>query len=326
MLGFSVLVSEPGWRAEADRWIVTRLREAGVSPVAPPEQRRIRPWSTHRVVPTSGGRVWFKANCPDLSFELGLQQLLARLAPGRVDTPIAIEDSRGWMLTWDRGDTLAERHEPTLAEWCEMVQEAGDVRRRAASAREQVLSTGVHDCSPETVPDRFDALLARYAALDAEHPSHVTAGQLKQFQAVRPAVVDAATALVQSPLPATVNHGDLHPGNVLTVDGGLRLFDFGDAQWAAAPEVLGALWGWLTRRTRHPWRKVFDAYAEVWGDVVTRAEFDHLVAAAMVTLPVNRSLTWWSATRQTTKEELAEWGGAPLSQLSHVLRPWPDLP
>ncbi|MEP7192067.1 MAG: phosphotransferase [Actinomycetota bacterium] len=323
MLAFSVLVSEPGWRAEADRWIVTALQEAGLSPVGPPEQRRIRPWSTQQVVPTSGGRVWFKANCPDLSFEPALQELLALLAPGSVDTPIAVEGSRGWMLTWDRGDTLAERHEPTLAEWCEIVQEAGDVQRRAASERDQVLSIGVHDCSPKTVPDRFDALLARYAALEVEHPSHVTATQLKQFQAVRPAVIDAAAALEQSPLPSTVNHGDLHPGNVLTVDGGLRLFDFGDAQWAAAPEVLGAVWGWLTRRTHHPWRTVFAAYAEVWSDVVTRAEFDHLVAAAMVTLPVNRSLTWWSATRQTTIEELTEWGDVPLSMLSQVLQPWP---
>lgn len=326
MLAFSVLVSQPGWRAEADRWILTSLQEAGLSPVGPQAQRRIRPWSTQQVVPTSGGRVWFKANCPELSFEPALQKLLARLAPGRVDTPIAVEDSRGWMLTWDRGETLAERHEPTLAEWCEIVQEAGDVQRRAASAREQVLSTGVHDCSPETVPDRFDALLARYAALEVEHPSHVTAGQLKQFRAVRPAIVDAAAALEQSPLPATLNHGDLHPGNVLTVDGDLRLFDFGDAQWAAAPEVLGAVWGWLTRRTDHPWRKVFAAYAEVWSDVVTSAEFDLLVAAAMVTLPVNRSLTWWSATRQTTTGELAEWGDMPLSMLSHVLLPWPGSP
>ncbi len=177
------------------------LQEAGLSPVGPPEQRRIRPWSTQQVVPTSGGRVWFKANCPDLSFEPALQRLLARLAPGRVDTPIAVEASRGWMLTWDRGDTLAKRHEPTLAEWCEIVQEAGDVQRRAASAREQVLSTGVHDCSPKTVPDRFDALLARYAALEVDHPSHVTAGQLKQFQAVRPAVIDAAAAWSSPPYP-----------------------------------------------------------------------------------------------------------------------------
>jgi hypothetical protein len=320
---FSVLVSESGWGAEADRWIASSLNEAGLSPIGAPEQQRVRPWSTHRVVATSAGRVWFKGNCPDQSFEPGLQRLLARLAPGRVDSPIAVDDSRGWMLTWDRGDTLSERYELTLADWCALVQEAGDVQRRSAGLREELLATGLPDCSPATVPNRFDALLARYAALDVQHPSHLTPGQLRRFRDIRPAVVDAAAALAQSELPSTVNHGDLHPGNVFSVAGGRCLFDFGDAQWAAAPEVLGPVWAWLTRRTHHPWQTVFAAYAEVWSDLVTSSEFDRLVAAAMTTLPVNRSQTWWSATHQTTTAERAEWGDAPLSHLGNVLQPWP---
>ena len=170
---------------------------------------------------------------------------------------------------------------------------------------------------------RFDSLVERYAALDPTHPSHLASELLPKYFAARSTVIDAAAALAQSPLPVTVNHGDLHPGNVLVVDGGLRLFDFGDAQWAAAPEVLWPLWAWLTHRTDQPWRTVFTAYAEVWSDLVSTDEFDGLMAAAMVTLPVNRSQTWWSATRQATDAELAEWGDAPLSQLSHVLRPWP---
>ncbi len=43
------------------------------------------------------------------------------------------------------------------------------MQRRTAGAREQVLAPGVHDCPPETVPDRFDDL-ARYAALDPDMP------------------------------------------------------------------------------------------------------------------------------------------------------------
>jgi hypothetical protein len=320
---FSVLVSDSEWRAEADQWIATSLHDAGLGAVGAPEQERVRPWSTHRVVPTSAGRVWFKGNCPEQSFEPGLQRLLAQLAPGRVESPIAVDDSRGWMLTWDRGDTMAESRELSLADWCALVQEAGDLQRRSAGTQEQLLATGVPDCSPATVPGRFDALLERYAALGVQHASHLTTEQLTQFRAVRPAVEDAAAALAECRLPSAVNHGDLHPGNVLSVAGGRRLFDFGDAQWAAAPEILGPVWAWLTRRTAHPWQTVFAAYAEVWGDLVTCSEFDRLVTAAMTTLPVNRSQTWWSATRHTTAEEQAEWGGAPLTQLSNVLQPWP---
>jgi hypothetical protein len=320
---FSVVVSEDAWRAEADAWIVRALGRAGLTVNGPFERRRTRPWSTQFLISSSGGRVWFKANCPDLSFEPALHVALGRLAPGKVDEPIAVDAARGWMLTRDRGDTLAERHELGIDEWCAIAQEAAELQRQVTDAPEALLHTGIPDCSPATVVERFDSLVARYAGLSTTHPSHLASDRLPAFRAARPAVVDAARTLAEGPLPVTVNHGDLHPGNVLMVDGGMRLFDFGDAQWAAAPEVLGPLWAWLTRRTDHPWQTVFAAYAEVWSDLVSAAEFDVLVAAAMTTLPVNRSQTWWSATRHCTAEELNEWGDAPLSQLSHVLSPWP---
>jgi phosphotransferase family enzyme len=323
VLAFSELVAEAAWRADVDEWIGDVLRSAGLTLTGGPERRRTRPWSTQCVVSTNGGRVWFKANCPELSFEPALHRALGQVAPGMVEEPIAVDATRGWMLTRDRGVPLAERHEPSLDDWCAIAQEAADLQRVAAEVPEMMLRTGIPDCAPATVVQRFDNLVERFAALDPTHPSHLASDLLPKFEAARSSVVDAAADLAQSPLPVTVNHGDLHPGNVFVVDGGLRLFDFGDAQWAAAPEVLGALWGWLTRRTDHPWRTVFAAYAEVWSDLVTADEFEGLVAAAMVTLPVNRSQTWWAATSHATDEELAEWGGAPLSQLSHVLSPWP---
>lgn len=60
-----------------------------------------------------------------------------------------------------------------------------------------------------------------------------------------------------------------------------------------------------------------------WSDLITAGDFDEVVAAAMLTLPVNRSLTWTYAVAGTTHADLAEWGDAPSSQLRHVLEPWP---
>lgn len=321
--GFAGMVRSPAWRAEVQAWVEATLARMGVAALGVPEQRRVRPWSTQLVVPTSAGRVWFKANAPGLAHEPALQDALARIAPDRVEAPLGTDPGRGWMLTRDRGATLADDHEPSLAEWCELVQEAADLQRRAAVEACVLLATGLPDCSPATVPGRFDALLETYAALPPEHPAHLGADERSAFDAAARAVAEACAVLANGPLPVTVDHGDLHPGNVFLVDGGLRLFDFGDAQWAAAPEILGALWGWLVRRTEHPWRTVFAAYAEVWSDLVSRSEFEELVGAAMVTLPVNRSMTWWSATEGATADDLAEWGDAPLSQLRHVLQPWP---
>jgi hypothetical protein len=321
--GFSGLVRTPQWRATVDDWVGGVLTVAGMEPTGVGEQRRIRPWSTQIVVPTSTGRVWFKANAPGLAHEPALHAALARMAPDRVDAPLGIDVARGWMLTRDRGSTLADHHTPSLDEWFEIVQEAADLQRRVASEAGGLLATGMPDCSPATVPARFDRLLDLYAGLDPSHPSHLSQGERRAFEAVRGQVEEAAETLAECPLPVTLDHGDLHPGNVLLVDGGLRLFDFGDAQWASAPETLGAMWGWIVQRTEHSSEQIFAAYAEVWSDLVTLAEFDALVGPAMVTLPVNRSMTWWEATSGSTQEELVEWGEAPLSQLRHLLRPWP---
>lgn len=322
-IGFSALARTRAWRAEVDTWVRSTLAELGIVATGRLEQRRIRPWATQIVVPCAGGRVWFKANAPGLSSEPALQVALARLAPDRVEAPLAIDAGRGWMLTRDHGATLADREPPDLETWCQLVQDAADLQRRTAAAARALLATGLPDCSPATVPARYERLVSTYAALPPDHPSHCSPDEQRAFVAAAPAVAQAAAALAEGPLPVGLNQGDLHPGNVFAVDGGLRLFDFGDAQWAAAPEVLGAMWAWLVHRTQHPWRSVFAAYAEVWSDVVSRSEFDEIVRQAMVTLPVNRSMTWLTALEGATGAELGQWGDAALSQLRHVLRPWP---
>lgn len=308
--------------ASARAWILSSLDAAGIRATGRSEQIRVRPWSMQLVTPSTEGRIWFKANCAGLTHEAALHAELARIAGSFVDRPLAVHRGHGWLLTRDRGPTLAERGEPTLQQWCALVQEAAALQRHVASAP-LVARTGVLDCSPSTVLPRFDALLERFSSLAPSDPCHLTTDEVRAFHAARPGLQDAVAVLTAGFLPVTLNHGDLHPGNVLMVDGKPRLFDLADAQWAAAPEVLGAAWGWLVHRTRHPWRQVFDAYREVWSDLVSSAEFDDLLGAAIFTLPVNRALTWTYAVAGAGEEDIAEWGDAPVSQLRHLLQAWP---
>src|SRR4051794_17446628 len=319
---FAVEVVSGGFLASAQSWISSALDAAGMSATGATEQVRVRPWSTLLVTPTTQGRVWFKANCPGLTHEAALHEELARIEGGFVDTPLAVHAAHGWLLTRDRGPSLAERGEVTLGQWCALAQEAARLQRQVAGLP-IVRDTGVVDCSPATVLPRFDALLDRFASLPPSDLCHLSSDRVRAFQAARPGLEEAVAVLTATSLPVTLNHGDLHPGNVLIVDRQPRLFDFADAQWAAASEVLGAAWGWLVHRTSHPWRQVFDAYREVWSDLITAGDFDQVVAAAMLTLPVNRSLTWTYAVAGAATADMAEWGDAPVSQLGHLLEPWP---
>ena len=319
---FADVVTSVGFLARARAWISSSLGEAGVRATGRTEQIRVRPWSTQLVTPTTDGRVWFKANCDGLTHEAALHAELARVAGGFVDPPLAVHRGHGWLLTRDRGPTLAAGDEPTLHQWCALVQAAGSLQRHVAGLP-LVRVAKVPDCSPGTVLLRFDALLERFASLRPSDPCHLGIDEVRAFQTVRPRLEAAVAVLDARLLPVSLNHGDLHPGNAFVVGDGLRLFDLADAQWAATTEVLGAAWGWLVQRTSHPWRRIFDAYREVWSDLVTPAEFDQLVAAAMLTLPVNRSLTWTYAIAGAGPDDMEEWGDAPLSQLRHLLTPWP---
>jgi hypothetical protein len=323
MTPFSQRVTTPGWRDDAERWIAEQLAAAGLAVTGPLEQPRVRPWSTQLVVPTDGGTVWFKANCRAQGFEPRLQALLSRFAPGAVDAPLAFDGDRAWMLTRDRGATLGDSRAPTLDDWRRVVRAWATLQCQVAAHGREVLDAGVPDCSPATVPARLEEMITALAGLPDDHPAHLTAELADRLEEARPLVAAAARTLGDSPLPASLQHGDLHPWNVFTVDGDLRVFDFGDAQWAHPLESLCIPWAITREDGAAPWPELLAAYREPWAELLTFDELGDLMAAAAVTQPVNRSFTWWECLAQATEDEWREWGEAPVRHLSNVLEPWP---
>lgn len=316
---WSEYVGSPQWRRDAESWAHDVLAELGIAVNGPIEQTRIRPWSTQLLIPTEAGTVWFKANCPGNAFEPRVQRALAGLIPGDVGAPLAIDDGRGWMLTKDHGPSLGDRHEPSVADWQEVVSQTARVQRALVAEKKSLADAGLPDYSPATVPERFDRLIERFAILPPEHPSHVSAELAGQLERARPQVAEVAQQLEESPVPSTFQHGDVHPWNVFVDCERMNLFDFGDAQWAFAFEAMSVPYGWITQEKRLPWEPVRDAYREHWSDLVTVREFEALWHASTLTHSVNRSATWWRSVQGASVAEWAEWGDAPRLHLINVL-------
>ena len=183
---FSELVASAPWRAQAEKLdprAGDRVRWAGRRRH---HQPRIRPWSTQLVVPTDGGRLWFKANCPALAFEPAVHAALARLDPGEVDAPFAVDAERGWVVTRDRGVTLGDSHEATLADWQAVVRVAARLQRRLADHGAELLAAGLPELRAATVPARFADLVEGLSALPAGHPSHLDVALLQRSARIRP--------------------------------------------------------------------------------------------------------------------------------------------
>jgi len=334
---FSVHVAGSAWRTAALGWLTRQLTPTGVEVTGPVEQPRIRPWSTQLVVPTDAGTLWFKANCSAAAFEPALQQLLADLTPGVVDRPVAVEPDRGWLVTRDRGAALGDTRSPTTTDWQAVLRLGAQVQQATAGHEAAVLATGVPDRRPSLVPALFDDLVERLAHLPVGHPSRLDGDRVAAVVAVRPRLVEAAETLSASPLPVALQHADLHPRNVFVLTdgsppdvpvpglGGLRLFDFGDAQWAHALELL-CVPRRIVASPDHTgpgvaWAPIQQAYRQEWGDKVGAAEFDELLAAATLTHAVNRASTWLDLLQDCTAAETADWGEAPARQLEGLLTP-----
>lgn len=317
MQAFTERVTSARWLDDAGSWIADRAAEAGLALTGPVEQRRVRPWSTQLVAPTSDGPLWFKAGCPSMAFEAALHALLADVAPDLVAPPLALDAERGWVLTADRGVTLGESREPTTDDWRAVLASVADLQRRVADRGADVLATGVPDCSPATVPGRLDELVDGLRALPTHDPSHLDADDAARILARRPAVVDAAELLEGSALPVTLQHGDVHPWNAFA---DLTVFDFGDVQWAHALEVLSVPWRIVAETDGVPWGEVAEAWTDVWDAPRPGTDaFAELFAAATLTESVSRTQTWCDALATATAAERADLGDAPRLHLLRLL-------
>ena len=168
-------------------------RRPGLARTGAVEQPRVRPWATVLRIPTSAGAVWLKATGPEVAFEVRLYELLVRVAPERVLTPLATDAARGWLLLPDGGPSLADRGIDIAA----ALPVYARLQLDLAPHVEELLALGVADMRPAAMPARFDEALAAIGGDD-------------RLAALRPAVAEWCERLAASPVPASIDHNDLH--------------------------------------------------------------------------------------------------------------------
>jgi hypothetical protein len=290
---------DPQWRDDALAWAEEGLAAHGLEPADRDDyQVRLRPWSVVVRVPARDGRTaWFKANPPGSAFEPGLARALHAWAPDHVLAPLAVDTTRAWSLTPDGGPVLArvlDDDGPDPHYWEAPLRQYADLQRRVASKADELTALGVPDLRPAGLPERLDALLDRTGGMDG-------------VAAVRPRFADWCAELADSGIPGTLDHADLHEGQVLTGAGtGDRVgspgrylfFDWGDASLShpftsllvtarVTCERFGADSPAVLARLR-------DAYLEPWtGDSGhSLPGLRRLVGLACRVAPVGRALSW----------------------------------
>lgn len=209
---------DPAWLAGVHAWIDEQVDRLGLVRAGEIEQPHVYPWSTVLRVPTTQGDVWFKANADELQFEAAVVSMLATRAPERVPPLLAADLDRGWMLMADAGRRLREvvAEERSLHRWLDVLPATARIQIAMEPDVDSLLALGVPDMRLATLPDGYACLMD---TLQAE----------ARFRAAHARVVELCEELATFGITETLQHDDLHDGQVFVRDGRHLIMDWGDA-------------------------------------------------------------------------------------------------
>jgi hypothetical protein len=209
---------DPTWLASAQGWIDAQLSSMGLTRTGALEQPYVSLWSTVLRVPTTDGALWFKANDARLRHEAALVELLVTRRRDDILKPLASDTETGWMLMEDAGVSLRELlpAERRLDRWLDVLTCYAELQLEAADAVDSMLAVGVPDLRLTVLPDKYERLMHDI-------------GAERRFRDATAYVSDLCDALGEFGIAETIQHDDLHDGQVFVKDGRHLLMDWGDA-------------------------------------------------------------------------------------------------
>ena len=217
------LWTDPAWLREVREWIDRELDRLGVVAVGDVEQSHIAPWSTAMRVPVNDGDLWFKANMPALACEAAVVEILGRRKAGCVPELLAIDRERGWMLTADAGVPLIDvlTRDRDLRRWLDVLPCYAQLQLGAIDDVGELLSVGAPDRRLDKLPHQYEQLLGATPGL--------TADELARLDCLRPRVSAMCEELAAYGIPETIQHNDLHDGQVFVRGDEYRFLDWAES-------------------------------------------------------------------------------------------------
>jgi Phosphotransferase enzyme family len=209
---------DPTWLAGAVAWVDERLHSSGLVRTGEVEQPHVRTWATVLRVPTAEGPLWFKANTHELRHEAAVVDAVARRVPTRVPALLARDLDRGWMLMADAGERLREvvASERSLVRWHDVLEGVADLHRALEPEVDSLLGAGVPDLRLAGLADAYAELVQQF---ELEPRFREATGRVR----------DLVEELASYGVTETLQHDDLHDGQVFVKDGRNLVMDWGDA-------------------------------------------------------------------------------------------------
>jgi hypothetical protein len=268
-----------GWLPRTEEWIRTeagRLGYRAISEVAP-----VKCAYTAVILraDTDHGALYFKAAAAPLGRELPVTQALARLTPRSVPRVLALNETEHWMLMEDIGghplDEITE-----LPIWEDTVRAHAELQIRTSEHLDAWEALSVPDLRPEAMGGRLPAAFEQLPVLLSGLSPSLSGKELLALTDAVPAYAALCDELAGYGLPAVLEHGDLHAGNIRVTAGGPVFFYWSHARIAHPFFALGDLLAdddWFPDRP-DAFARLRDAYLEPWTAFMPRERLQEAFA------------------------------------------------
>jgi hypothetical protein len=309
--------TDPDWLVEARDWIAARLDERGVSIAGEVTQPHVQWWSTALRVPTSHGVVFFKASHPTGAFEGPLTHLLSHACPARTAELLAFDPDRAWMLTRDAGTRLREAvpGREQLEHWERLLPRYAELQIALAPRSGELIGFGVTDLRLDALPELLERAAAETDLLTRDDEDGMTPEERRALLDALVPFGELCVRLAEMGIPPSLQHDDLHDGNVFVRPGDHVFFDWGDACVSHPFHTLVV----TLRATAYRLElagggreivRLRDAYLEPWTTALPHADLVAAAELARRTGTVQRALAWYLTSHEMPPTVRAEYSAS----------------
>jgi hypothetical protein len=222
--------ARPAWYRDVHEWLAGIASSGELGALGSIATVKERPWSVVLRVTFERAITYFKATGAGGRHEpallLHLQRGWSRLLP----EVLAVDVSRGWILLADAGPPLREAFDPPgqLAVLRRVLPAYAELQAATMPSIEPFLKLGLPDRRLHRLPELLEELISG-EILTAGRSAEALAELRTSVRSLLPALERCCADLARSPYSAALDHGDLHPGNLLVHHGHCRFCDWGDS-------------------------------------------------------------------------------------------------
>jgi hypothetical protein len=188
-----------------------------------------RPWSRVLRVPTADEDLYLKQCEPVQAFEPALTVALAARWADRVPQVAAADPEQAWLLLRDAGTRLREGGDFGI--FARALELYAELQREEVAHVDELLALGLPDVRLPIVAAAYEPFFEDDHGLERE--------EVARLRALAPRFHELCAELEAFGLPDSIQHDDLHDGNVFVRDGRVAIFDWGDSS------VAHPLWSWI---------------------------------------------------------------------------------